>query len=133
VYTAFKAGVDAFTRSLAVDVGGSGVTVNSVAVDKTLSYQVGYGRFPEEYDRHIPVWVPAGRYGEGSDIAAVVLFLASELGSFVIGQSIVADGGTLAAGGWYKTPSRWVNSPLLLQYFEDDIEAAAAARPPTLR
>ena len=99
VYTAFKAGVDAFTRSVAIDVGGSGVTVNSVAVDKTLSYQVGYGRFPEEFDRHIPVWVPAGRYGEGSDIAAVVLFLASELGSFVIGQSIVADGGTLAAGG----------------------------------
>jgi NAD(P)-dependent dehydrogenase (short-subunit alcohol dehydrogenase family) len=50
------------------------------------------------------VWVPAGRYGEGSDIAAVVLFLASELGSFVLGQSIVADGGTLAAGGWYRTP-----------------------------
>jgi NAD(P)-dependent dehydrogenase (short-subunit alcohol dehydrogenase family) len=133
VYTAFKAGVDAFTRSVAIDVGGSGVTVNSVAVDKTLSYQVGYGRFPEEFDRHIPVWVPAGRYGVGSDIAAVVLFLASELGSFVIGQSIVADGGTLAAGGWYRTPSRWVNSPLLLQYFEDDPAAAAAARPPTLR
>jgi NAD(P)-dependent dehydrogenase (short-subunit alcohol dehydrogenase family) len=133
VYTAFKAGVDAFTKSLAIDVGGSGVTVNAVAVDKTLSYQVGYGRFPEEFDRHIPVWVPAGRYGVGSDIAAVVLFLASELGSFVIGQSIVADGGTLTAGGWYRTPSRWVNSPLLLQYFEDDPEAAAAARPPTLR
>jgi NAD(P)-dependent dehydrogenase (short-subunit alcohol dehydrogenase family) len=133
VYTAFKAGVDAFTRSVAIDVGGSGVTVNSVAVDKTLSYQTGYGRFPEEYDRHIPVWVPAGRYGVGSDIAAVVLFLASELGSFVVGQSIVADGGTLAAGGWYRTPTRWVNSPLLLQYFEDDPAAAAAARPPTLR
>jgi len=133
VYTAFKAGVDAFTQSLAVDVGGDGVTVNSVAVDKTLSYQVGYGRFPEEFDRHIPVWVPAGRYGLASDIAAVVLFLASDLGAFVVGQSIVADGGTLAAGGWYRTPTRWVNSPLLHQYFEDDPEAAAAARPPTLR
>jgi NAD(P)-dependent dehydrogenase (short-subunit alcohol dehydrogenase family) len=133
VYTAFKAGVDAFTKSLAIDVGGSGVTVNAVAVDKTLSYQVGYGRFPEEYDRHVPVWVPAGRYGVASDIAAVVLFLASELGAFVVGQSIVADGGTLTAGGWYRTPTRWVNSPLLLQYFEDDPDAAAAARPPTLR
>jgi NAD(P)-dependent dehydrogenase (short-subunit alcohol dehydrogenase family) len=133
VYTAFKAGVDAFTRSLAVDVAGSGVNVNAVAVDKTLSYQVGYGRFPEEYDRHVPVWVPAGRYGEGSDVAALVLFLASDLGSWIVGQSIVADGGCLAAGGWYRTPTRWVNSPLLLQYFEDDPEAAAAARPPTLR
>lgn len=133
VYTAFKAGVDAFTQSLAVDVAGDGVRVNSVAVDKTLSNQVGYGRFPAEYDRHVPVWVPAGRYGQGSDIAAMVLFLASELGSFVVGQSITVDGGCLAAGGWYKTPARWVNSPLLHQYFEDDPEAAAASRPATLR
>ncbi len=133
VYTAFKAGVDAFTQSVAVDVAGDGVTVNSVAVDKTLSYQVGYGRFPEEYDRMVPVWVPAGRYGRAPDIAAVVLFLASDLGSFVVGQSITADGGCLAAGGWYRTPTRWVNSPLLVQWLEDDPEAAAAARPPTLR
>jgi 2-hydroxycyclohexanecarboxyl-CoA dehydrogenase len=133
VYTAFKAGVDAFTQSVAVDVAGDGVTVNSVAVDKTLTYQVGYGRFPEEYDRMVPVWVPAGRYGRGADIAAVVLFLASDLGAFVVGQSITADGGCLAAGGWYRTPTRWVNSPLLVQWFEDDPEAAAASRPPTLR
>jgi 2-hydroxycyclohexanecarboxyl-CoA dehydrogenase len=133
VYTAFKAGVDAFTQSLAVDVGNDGVTVNSVAVDKTLSYQVGYGRFPEEFDRHVPVWVPAGRYGQGPDVAAVVMFLASDLGAFVLGQSITVDGGCLAAGGWYRTPTRWVNSPLLLQWFEDDPEAAAAGRPPTLR
>lgn len=133
VYTAFKAGVDAFTQSVAVDVAGDGVTVNSVAVDKTLSYQVGYGRFPHEYDRMVPVWVPAGRYGRGTDIAAVVLFLASDLGAFVVGQSITADGGCLAAGGWYRTPTRWVNSPLLVQWFEDDPEATAATRPPTLR
>jgi NAD(P)-dependent dehydrogenase (short-subunit alcohol dehydrogenase family) len=132
-YTAFKAGVDAFTQSVAVDVAGDGVTVNSVAVDKTLTYQVGYGRFPEAYDRLVPVWVPAGRYGSGPDIAAVVLFLASDLGAFVVGQSITADGGCLAAGGWYRTPTRWVNSPLLVQWFEDDPDAAAAGRPPTLR
>jgi NAD(P)-dependent dehydrogenase (short-subunit alcohol dehydrogenase family) len=133
VYTAFKAGVDAFTQSLAVDVAGDGVRVNAVAVDKTLSNQVGYGRFPAEFDRHIPTWVPAGRYGHGSDIAAAVLFLASDLGAFVVGQSLTVDGGCLAAGGWYRTPTRWVNSPLLLQHFEDDPEAAAAARPATLR
>ena len=133
VYTAFKAGVDAFTKSVAIDAGGDGVTVNSVAVDKTLANQTGYGRFPEEYDRHVPTWVPAGRYGTGSDIASVVLFLASDLGAFVVGQTIVADGGCITAGGWYRTPTRWVNSPLLLQHFEDDPEAAAATRPATLR
>lgn len=133
VYTAFKAGVDAFTKSVAIDAGGDGVTVNSIAVDKTLSNQTGYGRFPEEYDRHVPTWVPVGRYGHGSDIASVALFLGSDLGAFVTGQTIVADGGCLVAGGWYRTPTRWVNSPLLLQYFEDDPDDKAAARPATLR
>jgi len=130
VYTAFKAGVDAFTQSVAVDVAGDGVNVNSVAVDKTLSYQVGYGRFPEEYDRQIPVWVPAGRYGRGPDIAAVVLFLASDLGSFVVGQSITADGGCLAAGGWYRTPTRWVNSPLLVSGRRRGMRGSGRAGPP---
>ena len=104
-----------------------------MAVDKTLSYQVGYGRFPEEYDRHVPVWVPAGRYGQGPGIAAVVLFLASDLGSFVVGQSITADGGCLAAGSWCSHTHTLVNSPLLVQWFEDDPASAAATRPPTLR
>jgi hypothetical protein len=50
----------------------------------------------------------------------------------VVGQTIAADGGTLSAGGWYKTPNRWTNSPLLLQYFETD-PAINAARPRTLQ
>ena len=82
----------------------------------------------EEYDRHIPVWVPAGRYAEGDDIAAVTLFLASEMAAFVVGQTLVADGGTSSAAGWYRTPVKWTNSPLLVQWFEDD-PAINAARP----
>ena len=61
------------------------------------------------------------------------IMLASDLGAFILGQTIVADGGCLAAGGWYKTPNRWVNSPLLVQYFEDDPEGKTATRPATLR
>ena len=79
-------------------------------------------------DRHVPVWIPAGRYAEGADIASVVLFLASDLCDWVVGQTIVADGGTLGAGGWFRTPTRWTNSPLLVQWVEDD-PAANAARP----
>jgi 2-hydroxycyclohexanecarboxyl-CoA dehydrogenase len=119
-YTAFKAAIDAFTKSLGVEVAGSGIRVNCVAVDKTRAHQVNFYALGDEYDRHIPVWVPAGRYGEGDDVAAVVLFLASEMASWVVGETIAADGGTLRAGGWYRTPVKWTNSPLLLQYFEDD-------------
>ena len=47
----------------------------------------------------------------------------------MVGQTIPADGGTLAAGGWYRTPGKWTNSPLLHQYFEPDTDRLD--RPPT--
>ncbi|HEX7095020.1 MAG TPA: SDR family oxidoreductase, partial [Acidimicrobiales bacterium] len=127
-YTAYKGAIDSFTKSLGVELAREGIRVNCIAVDKTRSYQVNFYDLGEEYDRHVPVWVPAGRYGEGTDIASIVLFLSSELAAWIVGQTIVADGGTLSAGGWYRTPTRWTNSPLLLQYFEDD-PSINAARP----
>jgi NAD(P)-dependent dehydrogenase (short-subunit alcohol dehydrogenase family) len=127
-YTAYKGAIDSFTKSLGVELAGSGIRVNCIAVDKTRAHQVNFYDLGDEYDRHIPVWVPAGRYAEGTDVAAVVLFLSSELCFWVVGQTIPADGGTLAAGGWYRTPVKWTNSPLLLQYFEDD-PSVNAARP----
>jgi 3-oxoacyl-[acyl-carrier protein] reductase len=131
-YTAFKAAIDGFTRSLGVEVARSGVRVNAIAVDKTRSHQVGFYRMGEEWERHVPVWVPAGRYGQPDDVAAVAAFLASDAADWIVGQTIVADGGTLAAGGWYPTPTRWTTSPLLVQYFDDDPEANRG-RPPMLR
>lgn len=127
-YTAFKAAVDGFTKSLAVEVAGAGVRVNAIAVDKTRAHQTNFYDLGDDYDRHVPVWIPAGRYAEGRDVANVVLFLASELGDWVVGETIAADGGTLRAGGWYRTPAKWTNSPLLVQWFEDD-PAVNAARP----
>jgi NAD(P)-dependent dehydrogenase (short-subunit alcohol dehydrogenase family) len=127
-YTAFKGAIDSFTKSLGVEVAGDGIRVNCIAVDKTRSHQVNFYAQPEEYDRHIPVWVPAGHLADAEEVAAVVLFLASELSGWVVGQTIPADGGTLAAGGWYRTPERWTNSPLLHQYFAPDED-----RPPNLR
>lgn len=131
VYTAFKRAVDGFTKSLAVDLARHGVLVNAIAVDKTRAHQVGHYELPEEYTRLVETWIPAGRYGEGDDIARIVLFLTSEMNSWVVGQTITADGGTLSAGGWYRTPSRWTNQPLLLQYFE--APEANDGRPPMLR
>jgi NAD(P)-dependent dehydrogenase (short-subunit alcohol dehydrogenase family) len=127
-YTAFKGAIDSFTKSLGVELAPSGIRVNAIAVDKTRAHQTGFYDLGAEYDRHVPVWIPAGRYAEGDDVASVVLFLASDLCDWVVGQTIVADGGTLSAGGWYRTPQRWTNSPLLVQWVEDD-PAGNAARP----
>ena len=128
-YTAFKGAIDSFTKSLGVELAPDGIRVNCIAVDKTRSHQVNFYEQPAEYDRHIPVWVPAGHLADADEVAAVVLFLASELSGWVVGQTIPADGGTLAAGGWYRTPERWTNSPILAQWLPGDDED----RPPQFR
>ncbi len=115
VYSAFKAAVTGFTRSLAVDLGNSGVRVNAIAPDLVESLQVPYSKWvaPEDADR-IPSWVPVGRFGTADDIAGVALFLASDLSAFVTGTTIHADGGSLAAGGWFRRPDdTWTNRPTL--------------------
>jgi len=117
VYAAFKAAVIAFTRSLAVQVGNRGVRVNAIAPDVTESLQVPYSQWlsPEEQTGW-PQWVPVGRMGLPEDQARVILFLASDLSSFVTGHTIPTDGGTGAAGGWFRSSRRpgreWTNRPV---------------------
>jgi NAD(P)-dependent dehydrogenase (short-subunit alcohol dehydrogenase family) len=132
VYTASKAAIDGFTKSLGVDLARYGIRVNALAVDKTRAFQVGHYELPPEYEELVHTVIPAGRYGEAADVGEIVLFLASDAASWIVGQTIVADGGTLAAGGWFRTPERWTNQPLMVQYVEDD-PAANAARPPSWR
>jgi NAD(P)-dependent dehydrogenase (short-subunit alcohol dehydrogenase family) len=115
VYGAYKAAVTGFTRSLAVDLGNAGVRVNAIAPDLTESLQVRYSEWvpPEQQDR-IPAWVPVGRFGTADDVAGVALFLASDLSAFVTGTTVHADGGSLAAGGWFRRPDgSWTNRPLV--------------------
>ena len=113
-YSAFKAGVTQFTKSLALELGNDGVRVNGIAPDLTETIQVPYERWVPEEQRHlIPRWVPIGRFGTPDDIAGVALFLASDLSAFVTGTTVHADGGSLAAGGWYRTErGRWTNRPI---------------------
>ncbi|MGZ4529549.1 MAG: SDR family NAD(P)-dependent oxidoreductase [Mycobacterium sp.] len=117
VYAAFKAAVIQFTRSLAVQVGGHGVRVNAIAPDVTESLQVPYSQWlSAEEQAQWPRWVPVGRMGVPEDQAYVILFLASDLSSFVTGHTIPTDGGTGAAGGWFRSTRRpdreWTNRPI---------------------
>lgn len=117
VYAAFKAAVIAFTRSLAVQVGNDGVRVNAIAPDVTESRQVPYSRWlTAEEQTQWPQWVPIGRMGLPEDQARAILFLASDLSAFVTGHTIPTDGGTGAAGGWFRSTRRpdrqWTNRPV---------------------
>jgi NAD(P)-dependent dehydrogenase (short-subunit alcohol dehydrogenase family) len=117
VYAAFKAAVIQFTRSLAVQVGRDGVRVNAIGPDVTESLQVPYSQWlSADEQEQWPQWVPVGRMGLPEDQANVILFLASDLSAFVTGHTIPTDGGTGAAGGWFRSSRRadreWTNRPI---------------------
>ncbi|MBE3011813.1 SDR family oxidoreductase [Microbispora sp. NEAU-D428] len=114
VYSAYNAGVSAFTKSLAVEVGRHGVRVNAIAPDLADTEQTPASAMLRGRDPGlIPLWVPLGRFGEPDDYAAVVEFLASDEARFVTGHTIAVDGGTLAASGWYGRADGkgWTNMP----------------------
>lgn len=114
VYSAYKAGVSAFTKSLAVELAPSGIRVNAIAPDLTDTAQTPAEAMLEGRDPElVRTWVPLGRFGTPDDHAGVVAFLASDDARFVTGHTIPVDGGTLAASGWYvKSEGRgWTNRP----------------------
>jgi len=114
VYAAAKAAVIAFSRSLAMEVAPAGVRVNAVAPDVTQTPQLDYAAWVAPEDAHRwATWVPMGRPGTPEETADAVLFLASDLARFVTGQVLATDGGTLTAGGWFRTAQgRWTNRPV---------------------
>ena len=113
-YTAFNAGVSAFTKTLAVEHGKDNIRVNAIAPDMADTLQTPLSSMMRERDPAlVQSWIPLGRFGQPEDYAKVVLFLASDLASFVTGQTIMVDGGTMAASGWYGRyqKSGWTNLP----------------------
>lgn len=113
-YSAYKAGVSAFTKSMAIELSPSGIRVNAIAPDLTDTPQTSREAMLNGRDEDlVRSWVPLGRFGQPDDHADVVAFLASDAARFVTGVTIPVDGGTLAASGWHgKAHSRgWTNMP----------------------
>jgi 3-oxoacyl-[acyl-carrier protein] reductase len=90
-YAASKAGMIGFSKSLAREIGSRGITVNVVApgfIDTDMTKVL-----PEEQRAAMLRQVPLGRLGEGCDIANAVLFLASEAGAYITGETLHVNGG----------------------------------------
>lgn len=93
-YTAAKAGVLNLTRSLAIQLAPYGIRVNSVTPNR-IGSPVGEAEVPANR----PVSNLVGRRGEPRDVAAAVVFLASDDADFIAAADLLVDGGALAAGG----------------------------------
>ena len=90
-YCAAKAGLEGLTRSLARELGSRNITVNCVApgfINTDMTREL-----PENIVTTMQSQIPLGRFGEADDIAQAVLFLASNMGSYVTGTTLHVNGG----------------------------------------
>ena len=97
-YSAAKMGLQGFTRTLAVELGPFGITVNAVApgfivTEMTDATAVRLGLTPAQLQEASAAAVPVRRVGFPDDIANAIAFFASDAASFVTGQTLYVDGG----------------------------------------
>jgi NAD(P)-dependent dehydrogenase (short-subunit alcohol dehydrogenase family) len=109
VYGAMKAGLTNLAKSLAIELGPSRIRVNTVAPDVFPTPAAMPGWVPEDDlrpERQLSdrISIPLQRKGTGEDLSGAVLFLASDLASYVTGTTVHVDGGTWGSGGWYAWP-----------------------------
>jgi 3-oxoacyl-[acyl-carrier protein] reductase len=91
-YAASKAGIIGFTKSIAKEIGSRNIRCNAIApgfVETDMTSYLQEGEAAEKYKASIPL----GKFATGEDIANAALFLASDMGSYITGQTISVCGG----------------------------------------
>jgi 3-oxoacyl-[acyl-carrier protein] reductase len=116
VYSAAKAGVEQFARTLAVEVAPDGIRVNNVAPDvaptPNMAKLAGPASQASTSPAAVRIAIPMARTGDPTDVSGCVVFLASAVSSYVTGQTLHPDGGTFASSGWFNWPETgWANFP----------------------
>ena len=94
-YAAAKAGVVGFTKSLAQEIGSRGITVNVVApgfIDTDMTRELS-----DDQKANLLKNIPLGKLGQSEDIANAVLFLASDMASYISGETLHVNGGMYMA------------------------------------
>ncbi|WP_193047274.1 SDR family NAD(P)-dependent oxidoreductase [Mycolicibacterium baixiangningiae] len=102
-YAAAKAGVINYTRTAAFELAPHGIRVNALAPDVIVTEGL-MALSPAGPPAGIGDAIPMGRPGSDDEMAGAAVFLASDLASYITGQTLHVDGGTHAAGGWYRHP-----------------------------
>jgi len=91
-YSASKAGMEGFLRTVAIEVAGEGITVNAIQPGNVLTAGLEQ-TLGERHIRTMEAAVPMGRLGTTQDIANLALFLAGDESAYITGQRIAVDGG----------------------------------------
>jgi NAD(P)-dependent dehydrogenase (short-subunit alcohol dehydrogenase family) len=102
-YAAAKAGVINYTKTAALELAPHHIRVNALAPDLTLTEGLIALSGGSMQDADAP-GIPMNRPGHVDEMAGAAVFLASEMSSYITGQTIHVDGGTHAASGWYHHP-----------------------------
>jgi NAD(P)-dependent dehydrogenase (short-subunit alcohol dehydrogenase family) len=122
VYAACKAGINNFTRTMAVEFADHRIRVNAIAPDMTDTPGIRGIRagpvdpstwidFTEEQKNAVARRIPLGRPGIDTECGDAAVFLASRMSSYITGIILPVDGGTSGSGGWVRSRSgngKWV-------------------------
>ena len=115
VYAACKAGMNNFTRTMALELGEHGIRVNAIAPDHTVTAgtrgnrsgpvdeELWFKRTPEEAEAMRQL-IPLGREGVDLECGGIAVFLASRMAAYITGVVLPVDGGTWASSGWVRMP-----------------------------